>query len=147
MKPYLTLLIVVALCLLLPISAAAHGVELTYLQGREMEIQARYDNGRPMQGAQVEVFAPDDPTTPWLKGNCDSDGLFRFSPDGRKPGQWDVRVRLDGHGGIIRIPVQRATLTIAGLSLWQVFGTIAAMIIGYYAMHLFVFVRVKQSKS
>ena len=105
---------VVALCLLLPITVAAHGVDLTYRQqGSEIEVEARFDNGRPIQGAEVEVFAPTDPATPWLKGTCDSDGLFRFKPDGRKPGQWDVRVRLDGHGGIIRIPVERATLTIA----------------------------------
>jgi nickel transport protein len=51
------------------------------------------------------VYAPDDPSTPWLTGVCDDEGRFSFVPDTSKPGMWDVQVRQAGHGDIVHIPV------------------------------------------
>jgi nickel transport protein len=68
-----------------------------------------------MAGAQVAVYAPDDPTTPWLTGVCDDEGVFSFTPDTSKPGTWDVQVRLAGHGGIIHIPVGEGAAASGGL--------------------------------
>jgi nickel transport protein len=95
--------LVLGLVLAAPVSA--HGVVLEYTSDVKIEITARYDSGTPMAGAQVAVFAPSDPTTPWLTGVCDEEGRFSFVPDTSQPGIWDVQVRLAGHGGIIHIPV------------------------------------------
>jgi nickel transport protein len=93
------------LCLMLPVQAQAHGAKIDYTVDMAIEIVARYDSGEPMAGAQVSVYAPDDPTTPWLTGVCDDEGRFRFTPDTSKPGTWDVQVRQAGHGDIVHIPV------------------------------------------
>ena len=93
---------------LFPTSARAHGVSIEYNTSMEVEIVAAYDTGSPMAGAQVSVYAPDEPNTPWLTGTCDEEGRFTFTPDSSKPGTWDVQVRLAGHGGIIHIPVGEA---------------------------------------
>ena len=64
--------------LMLPTGAYAHGARVEYIGSTAIEIVAKYDNGEPMGGAQVVVYAPDDPSTPWLTGTCDSEGRFTF---------------------------------------------------------------------
>ena len=59
-----------------------------------------------MAGGQVTVYAPDDPSTPWLTGTCDEEGRFIFTPDLSKSGTWDVQVRQSGHGDIVHIPIE-----------------------------------------
>ncbi len=106
---------VLVLSLLLPAEALAHGVNIQYTSDIEITIVARYDTGTPMAGAQVTVYAPDDPTTPWLTGACDDKGRFSFTPDTSRPGIWDVQVRLAGHGGMVHIPVGEGTATSGGI--------------------------------
>jgi nickel transport protein len=117
---------------LLPATALAHGVNIQYSSDVEITIVAKYDTGTPMAGAQVAVYAPDDPSTPWLTGVCDDEGRFSFTPDASKPGIWDVQVRLAGHGGMIHIPVGGdSTATSGGLggySYLQI-GLMAACVI------------------
>ena len=99
------LIFVLILGLVLPIKAYAHGAKIEYTVDIAIEIVAAYDNGEPMAGAQFVVYAPDNPSTPWLTGVCDDDGRFSFIPDTSKPGTWDVQVRQAGHGDIIHIPI------------------------------------------
>ena len=99
------LIFVLILGLVLPIKAYAHGVKVKYTIDIAIDIVATYDDGQPMAGAQVVVYAPDDPSTPWLTGSCDDEGRFTFTPDTSKPGTWAVQVRLAGHGDIVHIPV------------------------------------------
>jgi nickel transport protein len=106
---------VLVLSLLLPTQALAHGVNIQYSSDIKIEIVARYDTGTPMAGAQVTVYAPDDPSTPWLTGVCDDEGRFSFTPDASIPGSWDVQVRLAGHGGIVHVPVGEGTATSGGI--------------------------------
>ncbi|MBE9167682.1 carboxypeptidase regulatory-like domain-containing protein [Pleurocapsales cyanobacterium LEGE 06147] len=82
----------------------AHASHVQYRQTQAVEIEASYDDGTPMANAQVIVYAPDDPATPWLKGTTDSEGKFIFVPDASIPGNWDVTVRQAGHGNIVNIP-------------------------------------------
>ena len=96
---------VLALALVVPTTVYAHGVNIEYTSDVEIEIVAKYDAGEPLAGAQVAVYAPDDPSTPWLTGVCDDQGRFSFTPDTSKPGTWDVQVRLAGHGDMIHIPI------------------------------------------
>ncbi|MBE0431174.1 MAG: carboxypeptidase regulatory-like domain-containing protein [Dehalococcoidia bacterium] len=83
----------------------AHGVRIHHTVDVVVEITAAYDSGEPMAGAQVSVYAPDDPSTPWLTGVCDDEGRFSFAPDVSRPGTWTVRVRQAGHGDIVYISV------------------------------------------
>ncbi len=98
-------LIVIICLLVLPGTALAHGLDVKYQTQNAIEITAVFDSGTPAGGGQVNVYAPDNPSTPWTKGKCDENGRFTFTPDPSKPGTWDVQVRLAGHGGIIHIPV------------------------------------------
>ena len=98
-----------ALCLSMPLTAYAHGAHIDYTVNTSVEIVARYDTGEPMAGAQVLVYAPDDPATPQLTGICDESGRFTFVPD--RDGTWDVQVRLSGHGDMVHIPVGEGVTT------------------------------------
>ena len=100
------IVMVFILMLGLPATAVyAHGAKIEYTVNVEIEIVATYDNGEPMGGAQVVVYAPDDPSSPWLTGVCDDEGRFSFTPDTSKSGTWDVQVRQAGHGDIVHIPI------------------------------------------
>ena len=109
-KLIVCLIFVLILGLVLPIKALAHGAKIEYTVNMAIELVATYDNGEPMAGAQVVVYAPDDPTTPWLSGVCDNEGRFSFTPDTSKPGMWDIQVRQAGHGDIVHIPIGKDTL-------------------------------------
>jgi nickel transport protein len=84
----------------------AHGAHIDYQSTESVQIQARYDSGEPMQGAQVMVYAPNDLSTPWTQGTTDDQGHFLFAPDAAQPGNWEVTVRQAGHGDIVAIPIQ-----------------------------------------
>jgi nickel transport protein len=86
-------------------TASAHGAKIEYTINMAVEIVATYDSGETMGAAQVTVYAPDDPATPWLSGTTDEGGRFTFMPDPVIPGTWDVQVRQAGHGDIIHIPI------------------------------------------
>lgn len=86
----------------------AHGVRLQYKLQQAIQIHAIYDDGQPMQEAQVIVYAPNDPTTPWLTGTTNQEGKFIFTPDLSQEGNWDVTVRQAGHGNMVSIPLVKA---------------------------------------
>jgi len=102
------------LCLALSLPAYAHGAKIEYTVGMTVEIFAAYDSGEPMAGAQVTVYAPDDPSTPWLTGVCDDEGRFSFTPDTARTGTWDIQVRQAGHGDIVHIPIGTASAGTGG---------------------------------
>ena len=104
----------------LPTKAFAHGVDIQYTSTMAIEIVAAYDSGEPMSGAQVVVYAPDDPSTPWLTSVCDDEGHFTFTPDNSKPGNWDVQIRKAGHGAIVHIPVGEGAAVSGGTGGYSV---------------------------
>ncbi|SDW46592.1 carboxypeptidase-like regulatory domain-containing protein [Roseicitreum antarcticum] len=67
-----------------------------------IHLQARYDTGGPMAGAQVIIYAPDAPGDVWARGQTDDAGRFQFIPDAL-PGRWSVQVRQAGHGAMVYI--------------------------------------------
>ena len=105
MKWKFVLLLALLLALGLAATASAHGAKIEYKVSMAVEIRATYDTGEPMGGGQVAVYAPDDPSTPWLTGVCDEEGHFIFTPDTSRPGTWDVQVRQAGHGDMVHIPI------------------------------------------
>lgn len=103
MKMFIPVLTV--LLMIWPAAAFAHGVDINYLTKTAVEIEAKYDTGKPLSEGQVTVYAPDDPAKPWATGKADENGRYIFTPDPSKPGTWDVQVRLAGHGEMVHIPV------------------------------------------
>lgn len=87
------------------VPALAHGAKIEYQPINGIEIQARYDSGEPMRAAQVNIYAPDNPSEPWQTGVTDDEGRFVFTPDPSRPGNWEVMVRQAGHGDVLAIPV------------------------------------------
>ena len=134
--------LVVGLCLTAaPQPVAAHGAKIEYdMVGHEITITAAYDSGEPMAGAQVTVYAPDNPSTPWLTGTCDDNGRFSFSADATKPGSWAVQVRQAGHGDIVHIPVGEiadGTGDSGGFTTLQIVIMSACVIWGFIGTALF----------
>jgi nickel transport protein len=100
---------------------------------------ATYDTGEPLAGGQVTVYAPDDPTAPWLTGACDDEGRFVFTPDPDKPGTWDVQVRQAGHGDIVHIPIGAGVTSSGGggFSPAQIVLMAACVVWGFVGTALF----------
>ncbi|MCW6036551.1 carboxypeptidase-like regulatory domain-containing protein [Spirulina subsalsa FACHB-351] len=87
----------------------AHGSRVEYRTTEAITLKASYDNGEMMKNAQVTIYAPNDPQTPWLQATTDEKGEFVFTPDPSIPGNWEVTVRQAGHGNIVSIPVGDST--------------------------------------
>ena len=88
--------------------AVAHGIQIE-VKPAAIEIQATYDDGQPLANAQVQIYGPDEPETPQIKGQTDLNGQFSFVPDPRLPGDWEVTVRQAGHGGTTIVTVGDGT--------------------------------------
>ncbi len=125
------------------ISVHAHAVVAGFSEVSGIEITAAYDNGQPMSGGQVIVFAPDNPARPWLATTLDEQGRFAFVPDYAVPGNWSVQVRQAGHGAMIHIPVDAAGLETSVAVSPQVFTglqltlMIACVVWGFIGTALF----------
>ncbi len=94
-----------------PVKVLSHGTKITYQEAKAVEITAHYDSGQPTSNAQVIIYNPNDPTTPWLKGMTDEEGKFAFVPDYSIVGNWTIKVRTGGHGSIINIPIDSGETT------------------------------------
>ncbi|MFM1841350.1 MAG: hypothetical protein RLZZ490_81 [Cyanobacteriota bacterium] len=104
MKPGLVLFFLISTFLGRAFPAAAHGVKVQHQAVTAIAVVAQYDSGKPMAEAQVLVYAPDNPKEPWLTGITDKQGKFLFTPDGDRPGNWEIAVRQAGHGAMVTIP-------------------------------------------
>jgi len=86
-----------------------HGVVYSVGEGRAVVLKVSYDDGSPMDFAEVRVFAPGD-TLEYAMGSTDARGFFAFCPS--RKGEWKVMVS-DGMGhGINRTFEVREDLTV-----------------------------------
>lgn len=142
------LLLLLPLCLatnLVSINRAnAHGAIVDYQTTKTVEIQSRYDTGEPLANAQVSVYTPDNPNTPWQTGITDETGKFMFTPDANLQGYWEVKVRQAGHGGLVSIPINTeietnnsSTFDSTSLNSWQRGLMIGSVIWGCIGTALF----------
>ena len=138
---FLIALVSILLMLVVPVTTAyAHGARIEYTVDMAIEIVASYDNGEPMAGAQVVVYAPDNPSSHWLTGVCDDEGRFSFVPDTSIQGTWDVQVRQAGHGDMVHIPIGEGKSPQDGASgntVLQIVLTSACVIWGFIGTALF----------
>ena len=91
--------------------AFAHGAHVTYqvvqtAAGPTVRVSAAYDTDEAMAAAQVSVYHPETPQTPWMTGITDPEGQFEFSPDASSKGvgEWAIKVRQAGHGALVTLP-------------------------------------------
>ncbi|NEQ86705.1 MAG: carboxypeptidase regulatory-like domain-containing protein [Moorea sp. SIO2I5] len=98
------------------VNAEAHGTRLESKTIEAIEINANYDTGKPMSNAQVTIYAPNNPTTPWQTGTSDTNGRFIFAPDYAQQGNWTIQVRQAGHGGMITLTLGEDNSAVAGQS-------------------------------
>lgn len=109
-------LALVFIALLLPLTFAAtayaHGVVITYTlkANGEVELFADFDTGEPMAEAQVTIYSPEDPLTPWLTGTADARGRYVFIIDPEMPGIWDIQYRKAGHGDIVHLQLEEGMI-------------------------------------
>ncbi len=93
---------------------SAHGAVIEATQ-TAVAIKATFDNGEPMAAAQVLIYSPSDPKTPWAEGQTDEKGYFVFAPAdqsaSQNAGQWEVTVRKAGHGGTTTFAVGDSDLS------------------------------------
>lgn len=126
-------------------SVNAHGAVIDYQMTKAIEIQSRYDTGKPLANAEVMIYAPNNPHEPWKTGKTDEKGNFMFIPDTEITGYWEVKVRQAGHGGLVSIPVETSTAITdiqyqqnsASLNPWQRGLMIASVIWGCMGTALF----------
>jgi len=139
LKKLLVLISTLFIALAAPLGVSAHGAKIEYSVNMAVEIVATYDSGEPMGAAQVTVYAPDDPATPWLNGTTDEGGRFTFTPDPSIPGTWDVQVRQAGHGDIIHIPIGEGTASggTSGFTPIQIVLMSASVIWGFVGTALY----------
>jgi len=98
-----TLLLSAAL-LLLNAPVFGHGARVTWeMQGDSVHIAASFDDGQPLDRAQVTVFSGAAPSVPYIVGMTDENGEFSFLPDHEESLNWDVQVRKAGHGDIVHL--------------------------------------------
>ena len=118
---------------------SAHGAKISYTIAPTIHLVAEFDSGEPMANAQVTVYAPADPATPWLTGETDDQGRFSFVPDAAQPGTWDVQVRTAGHGDIVHIPLgEGAALSgTTGYTTPQIVLMAASVVWGFVGTALF----------
>ncbi|WP_071796364.1 hypothetical protein [Natronohydrobacter thiooxidans] len=87
-----------------PLSAFSHAALIEAETAQAIRLHALYDTGEPMSHAQVIIYAPDDPSTPWGQGVTDRDGRLEFVL-GNEPGRWSFQVRQSGHGAMVHMEI------------------------------------------
>lgn len=107
-----------ALLLLLALAPQVAGAHAALVSAEPIEalrITARYDTGEAMAGAQVTIYAPDDPATVWARGETDAEGRFDLVLPAEPEGTWAVQVRQAGHGAMIHVEHGQAAGAVAAL--------------------------------
>ena len=82
--------------------AFGHGARVIWeMKEDSVVVSAAFDDGLPIDGAQVTVFSGAAPSEPYIVGLTDENGVFVFFPDIEESLNWDVQVRKAGHGDIV----------------------------------------------
>lgn len=93
---------------LLPSAALAHAVETNYIvEASQVNFQSSFSTGEPLEGATVEIYAPNQPEQPWIELTTDPEGRFAFAPDPALTGEWEIVIQKEGHGDIWTVPVEQ----------------------------------------
>ncbi|HIK56494.1 MAG TPA: hypothetical protein IGS37_15205 [Synechococcales cyanobacterium M55_K2018_004] len=139
MKAILLVVLVLFTVLGFPTAALAHSVETNFslTDKAQLELQVQFSTGEPFQMAPVQIYAPEQPNTPWMIGATDDQGKFAFQPDNKLTGDWKIRIGELNHADILRVPVTSQGVAIDQISearphrsQWIVLGFVASSALG-----------------
>ncbi|MDY7012007.1 MAG: carboxypeptidase regulatory-like domain-containing protein [Cyanobacteriota bacterium] len=101
-----------------PTKAFAHALATDYAlaAANRLKIEAIFSTGEPFVEAKVVVYAPNDPSTPWMEGTTDEEGNFAFEPDPALPGDWVVEIGEYGHMDILTVPATERGIELDAIS-------------------------------
>ncbi|ACK69396.1 conserved hypothetical protein [Gloeothece citriformis PCC 7424] len=121
MKKTLLLPLMFLTILGLPTQVLAHAIETNYAFDLELseklDLKTTFSTGEPLQEAKVIVYAPNNPSEPWLETTTDENGNFSFTPDTSIPGDWEVQIIKDeGHEDYLTIPVSNKGIEVQNIS-------------------------------
>jgi nickel transport protein len=151
-----------------PVKTLGHAVETNYLlfsdvaaeskndldtqvnQTRQgLELESVYSTGEPLEQAQVEIYAPNNTSEPWLVGTTDNEGKFSFIPDPSIPGDWEIAILQDGHEDYLTVPVKADGIqfdlisqghkkdvhyAFSELNSWKILGLVAISATGIWGL-------------
>jgi hypothetical protein len=92
----------------------------------EVTAQFATPDGKPMGGAEVRVFAPDDPSRIALTGRTDAEGKFVFDAD--RGGFWSAEARNADYVARIMIRVGGEQQSSSWLSPFLVIGFLGVLL-------------------
>lgn len=116
-KQFIFALLLILGLVVAPKTASAHSLETDYqLNSNALEIQATFSSGEAFPNADIVVFAPNDPTHPWLEGRTDESGKFVFNPDQSISGDWSVEIGEDSHWDNLIVPVSDRGIDLEAIS-------------------------------
>ena len=111
-----------------PLVAFSHAALIEAETAQAIRLHAFYDTGEPMSHAQVIIFGPEDPVTPWGQGVTDRDGKLEFVL-GPEAGRWSFQVRQAGHGAMVHVDIDGETPVITAEAAPQGWGQRLVMIV------------------
>jgi hypothetical protein len=113
---------IVVFCLLTAPSSRAFDLSTRH----EVTAQFATPDGKPMAGAEVRVFAPDDPSRTALTGRTDAEGKFGFDAD--RDGFWSAEARNADYVARIMIRVGGEPQSQGWLSPFLVVGVLVVLL-------------------
>jgi Domain of unknown function (DUF4198) len=93
----------------------------------EVTAQFATPDGKPMAGAEVRVFSPNDPSRTAVTGRTDADGKFVFDPD--QDGFWSAEARNADYVARIMIRVGGGSQSPSWLSPLLVIGFLVVLVV------------------
>ncbi len=134
-------LIKILLFLITTFPVYGHGANLYWeMHGDSVFVTATFDDGTPMNAAQVTVFSGAAPLVPYTSGIADENGEFAFLPDAELSLNWDVQARKAGHGDMIHFSLTEKTEVInaqRGFTTLQIILMSVSIVWGFIGTALF----------
>jgi nickel transport protein len=90
-----------------------------------------------MAEASVTVYSTSNPAESWLTGSTDSLGRFSFDADRDLSEEWDVSVRMAGHGDMVRIDLSGGAGGTTAFSTAQILLMALCVVWGFIGTALF----------
>lgn len=102
----------------LPTKAFAHALATDFAldAANRLNIEAGFSSGEPFGEAKVVVYAPNNPSEPWMEGTTDEEGNFAFEPDPTIPGDWRIEIGEYDHMDILTVPATATGIEVDAIS-------------------------------
>lgn len=129
---------VLGLALAMPGAAWAHDVSYELRGSGQVRVAFSYQDGAPMAGAAMSVFAPGSDALPDISGVTDAAGEVRLTAG--RDGVWRIEARdAEGHSGRARVEVTHGVPALIGEAFpdWVAWASLSAnvLLVSLWALH------------